>query len=63
MLLTVPQFQKKHFEPGSEPSLRTVKRWIDQGLIVGEKIGGTWYIEANSFRAPNKQLVQRVLAG
>jgi len=34
----------KTFEVGSAPTRSTVINWIRNGYILGEKIGGNWYI-------------------
>lgn len=36
---------KDNFSPGSAPDTRTIKKWIRQGVIAGQIIGDTAYIE------------------
>jgi hypothetical protein len=42
------------------PSVNTVKKWIVNGDIAGEIIGGNYYVNINQVKAAN-HLVNKVL--
>lgn len=44
-LVSINDWISSRFE--TPPSLRTVRRWCDNGDIPAKKIGKRWFIEAN----------------
>jgi len=60
-LTSIPKFQRRYFEPGSEPCARTVRRGIERGDIPGRKVGGQWFVDLHLFEAAGDPLVARVL--
>jgi len=44
-LMTIKEYCNSRFTRASCPSARTVKRWIAQGKLHGQKIGGQYYID------------------
>lgn len=65
-LMTIPEYLKHQFAPGSAPSVYTVRNWINQGKIDGVKIGGSYYIAngdsvSYAYANPTATLVNRVL--
>lgn len=64
--MTIPEYLKNQFTPGSAPSVYTVRNWINQGIINGVKIGGVYYIAnghavSYAYENPTANLVNRVL--
>ena len=51
MLMKISEYQMT-FSPGSRPDQRTVRRWIGNGTIYGERRGGAWYVD------PDRQVDQ-----
>lgn len=48
-LATIEQFRQDCFAEGSAPDPRTVRRWIDDGVIDGKRVGSTYYVDLDSF--------------
>ena len=61
MLMLASQFAKQHFVNGSRPSASTLRRWIDDGVLPGCRIGNNYYVDMQRYSAANDQLVQKVL--
>ena len=62
MLMTITQYQRSYFAEGSRPSRNTVKAWIANDDIYGEKIGGMWYVDPErKVVKTDNELVIRVL--
>jgi len=64
--MTIPEYLKHQFAPGSAPSIRTVRTWVNSGTIDGIKLGGVYYIANGSavsyaYENPHAALVNRVL--
>lgn len=52
-LIKLSQYRKQYFVEGSEPSLRTLKRWIVSGEIKGEILNGHYYVTVDENGAVN----------
>jgi hypothetical protein len=61
-LIKATQFRTRYFEKGSEPDIKTVKRWIDEGDVPGEVMGATYYVDLNRWGGSKNPLVNKVLA-
>lgn len=60
--MTIPKYILKHFEPGSQPDRRTVKKWIDSGEIAGRRIGNQYYVDPDvEIVKPVNNLVLKVV--
>jgi predicted dehydrogenase len=46
-LMKVTEYRMNRFITGSAPDLRTIKKLIDDGELVGKKIGKIYYIEVD----------------
>lgn len=44
MKVTLDQWIKKEFAPGSRPHINTVRRWCVNGDVPACKIGNNWYV-------------------
>lgn len=63
-LMTLRQYRAVRFARGSEPSMGTLKRWVNAGTLPAKKLGGVWYVEVKQEAAnTGDPLVDRVLAG
>ncbi|MGB0662828.1 MAG: DNA-binding protein [Pontibacterium sp.] len=61
-LMKVSAYRNKYFEEGSAPSRSTVRRWIDNGELPGEVIGGNYYVNvAKVEQTTGNPLVDQVL--
>lgn len=49
-LVCIAEFRQRYFDPGSAPSTRTVKRWIDTGVVPGCQIGRIYYVDVDALR-------------
>jgi hypothetical protein len=58
--MRVSEYRRTYFTPDSMPSVNTVKKWIKNGDVAGEVIGGNYYVNMNKVIAAN-HLVNKVL--
>lgn len=61
-LMKATQFRKRYFEKGSEPDMKTVKGWIEEGRLPGRQLGSIYYVDVDRLELSNNPLVNRVLA-
>jgi hypothetical protein len=59
-LIGVNEFLQR-FSKGSAPHAHTVRRWIDQRLLPGLKIGGRYYVDEDALFAMGNPIVEKVL--
>lgn len=62
-LMAPQQWAEKYFDESSRPAEVTLRRWLTDGKIPGRKIGGSWFVDEDAWRADGDDLVQRVLEG
>ncbi|HEY9255775.1 MAG TPA: hypothetical protein VIP30_14700 [Stenotrophomonas sp.] len=62
LLMTVSAWSAKYFAPGSAPAELTIRRWLQNGVLPGRKVGGNWYVDDHAWAAGGHELVMRVLA-
>jgi len=43
-LTRISSWRQRWFTPDSMPSVNTIKKWIDSGIVDGEVIAGNYYI-------------------
>jgi len=60
-LIKLDQFRKEYFAPGSQPDIRTLKKYINEGALPGKKIGKLYYVDTDSLEFTGDDLVDRVL--
>jgi hypothetical protein len=60
-LMTPRAWAEKHFAEGSLPAETTLRRWMQEGIVPSRKIGGSWFIDDDSWTSGDDDLVQRVL--
>jgi len=60
-LMTISEYQKMYFAVGSAPNKTTVRRWICNGIIPGEKIGCNHYVNVATLNLTGNPLVDAVL--
>ena len=60
-LMTAKAWTEKYFDAGSAPDPLTVRRWIANGDVPGQKVGGNWYVDEHAWLAGGDDLVARVL--
>lgn len=61
LLMKISQYRNDCFVEGSRPSLNTIKKWIDNGEVIGEIIGGHYYVRVDEME-PVNDLVERALS-
>lgn len=61
-LMKATKFRTEHFAPGSEPSMNTLKKLIDEGELPGRKMGSIYYVDLDKLNQSKNPLVNRVLA-
>jgi len=61
-LIKATKFRTKFFERGSEPDIKTLKRYIDDGELPGQRIGTIYYVDLDRLKVSNNPLVSKVLA-
>jgi len=60
--ITVNEYRRLAFE-GKPPCANTIKRWIDRGIISGEKIGGLYFVHVGAPDRPDNPLIDRMVRG
>jgi len=60
-LMKISQYRREAFAKGSEPSIRTLRNWIDKDILQGKRFGEQYYVEIES-QTPVNDLVNKVLA-
>jgi S-methylmethionine-dependent homocysteine/selenocysteine methylase len=58
--MKISEFRQVRFTPKSQPSINTIKKWVDNGSIAGEIIGGCYYVSSDKIQ-PVNDLVNKVL--
>jgi len=61
-LIKASQFRARYFEKGSEPDIKTLKKWIDDGEIPGKVMGSIYYVDLDKMNKSDNPLVNRILA-
>lgn len=62
-LMKIAEFREKCFEEGSQPTMKTIRAWVDSGEIPGERIGSGYYVDLSRWdKRSNNALVNKVLA-
>lgn len=61
-LMKATKFQTAYFEKGSEPDMKTLKKWIEEGELPGQRIGTIYYVDVDRLKVSNNPLVNKVLA-
>ena len=61
--ITVNEYRRLAFV-GKPPCANTIKRWIDNGTISGEKIGGLYFVHVGDApRTKNNPLLKSMIEG
>jgi hypothetical protein len=60
MLMKISEFREAKFTKNSRPSVNTIKKWVDNGTIVGEIYDGMYFIHTDKIQ-PVNDLVHKVL--
>lgn len=61
-LMKATRFREDYFAKGSEPSMNTIKKLIDEGELPGQKMGSIYYVDLDQLNKSKNPLVNRVLA-
>lgn len=61
-LMKVSEFRRTYFTEGSIPDVKTIKKAIDNGELVGQTIGNMYYVDVDRLGTSNNPLVNKVLA-
>ena len=61
-LMEAGEYRKLRFA-GDKPSLQQLKRWIDEGVVIGEVKGGMYFVDLNAELIGSEDpLLQKMLA-
>ena len=60
-LMRVDDFRREFFVEQSRPDARTVRHWLETDVLVGRRIGKTWYVDIGPTEKPVSPLVQRIM--
>jgi len=60
-LMKISEYQRLYFVAGSAPTKTTVARWIENGILAGEQLGKTYYVDAAKLDLTGNPLVDSVL--
>ena len=59
----IAKFRKRCFEPGSEPSMATLRTLIEDGEIAGgRRFGNQYYVDLDVWESEEDSLVASVLS-
>jgi hypothetical protein len=61
-LMKATRFRTRYFEKGSQPDMKTIKKWIDDGEVPGQVMGAIYYVDLDRLKVSNNPLVNKVLA-
>lgn len=60
--ITPAEYRERFFSPESRPTIRTVRRWCDRGLLPAKRIGANWYIDVDRLDSDETDpLVKKIL--
>lgn len=62
MFMLPSQFANRYFCKGSAPSQTTLRKWIDDGLLPGRKVGSKYYVDIAKFQSGGDELLERILS-
>ncbi|MEQ6328133.1 hypothetical protein VLF92_07345 [Pseudomonas chengduensis] len=61
-LIEAGEYRKLRYA-GDKPSLQQIKKWIDEGVIVGEVKGGMYFVDLNAeLTGSDDPLLQKMMA-
>ncbi|MCU1717353.1 hypothetical protein [Pseudomonas sp. 5P_3.1_Bac2] len=61
-LMEVGEYRKLRYA-GDKPSLQQLKRWIEEGEMIGEVKGGMYFVDINSeLTGSNDPLLRKMMA-
>ena len=60
-LMKTAEYADRYFCEGSKPAASTIRRWIENGDLPGERIGKVYYVDVGKLEKTGNQLVDRVL--
>jgi len=61
-LIKATKFRETYFCSGSAPTIKTLKKNIDDGSLPGKVIGTIYYVDLDKLSKSDNALVNRVLA-
>lgn len=61
-LVKLSTFRKVEFQEGEAPTLKTLRKLIDEGELAGKRIGAQYYVDLKQFHKTGNDLVDNVLA-
>lgn len=59
-LMKISEYRIKTFTEESRPSINTIKKWVDNGIICGQNYDGMYFVDTNKIH-PVNALVNKVL--
>lgn len=60
-LMKVSSFLEEYFVPGNAPSVRTIRKAIDNNELPGTQIGSNYYVDVSKLNQSKNPLVNKVL--
>lgn len=60
-LIRIEEFRRRFFDPSCKPAEITLRRLLRGRKLPGKKVGGTWYIDVERWRADADPLVEGAL--
>lgn len=61
-LITISEYQRLGFE-GKPPCANTIKRWIERGIVAGEKRGGLYFVHVGEPEPIENDLLRAMVQG
>ena len=61
-LMSAKRFAAKYFDEGEGPDKRTVKAWVEKGIIAGRMVGTHAYVDADAWeQSTGNPLADKIL--
>ena len=65
--IKLSKYREHYFEEDSRPDIRTLRRWIDDGILAGKKMRGQYFVDLHAQEGtgqaprPNSALARKTL--
>lgn len=62
-LIRASTFAERYFDAGDRPDKRTVRSWVESGIVPGRIVGTVVYVDAEAWeRSTGNSLADRIMS-